>query len=393
MPNLTILGSTGTIGVNTLDVVSRLGPQFEIFALTANSNVATLAEQCRVWKPSYAVLTSEAAADDLKKLIKADSPDTEILFGVEGLSWVSGHDKVDYVMAGIVGAAGLIPNLSAAKAGKRLLLANKESLVMSGKLLMDAVSASDGELLPIDSEHNAIFQCLPKESNGKVSCQGVDSILLTASGGPFRQTRARDLELVTPEQACAHPNWVMGKKISVDSATMMNKGLEIVEACWLFNTSPETIKVVVHPQSIIHSMVQFVDGSVVAQLGQPDMRTPIAYSLAWPERCESGVENLDMYSVGQLDFERPDYARFPCLRLAGESFSAGGTAPTILNAANEIAVQGFLDRKLRFTQIPQLVEHALEKIPSVDVRNLDDVLDADEEARDLVHARLKVVSF
>ena len=392
MPNLTILGSTGTIGVNTLDVVSRLGKEFEIFALTANTNLKSLADQCCVWKPSYAVLTSEAAADDLRKLINDDSPETEVLFGAEGLAWVSAHDETDYVMAGIVGAAGLIPNLSAAKAGKRLLLANKESLVMSGKLLMDAVFASNGELLPIDSEHNAIFQCLPKGPNGKVSSQGVDSILLTASGGPFRQTLARDLDLVTPEQACAHPNWVMGKKISVDSATMMNKGLEIVEACWLFNTSPETIKVVVHPQSIIHSMVQFVDGSVVAQLGQPDMRTPIAYSLAWPDRCESGVENLDMYSIGQLDFERPDYGKFPCLRLATESFSRGGTAPTILNAANEIAVQGFLDRRLRFTQIPQLVEHALEVIPSADVRSLDDVLEADAEARDVANARLKVVS-
>jgi 1-deoxy-D-xylulose-5-phosphate reductoisomerase len=389
MLNLTILGSTGTIGVNTLDVVRRLEGQFKIFALTANTNFAALAEQCCIWKPNYAVLTDEAAADNLRKLIKDDAPETEVLFGIEGLSWVSSHDETDYVMAGIVGAAGLIPNLSAAKAGKRLLLANKESLVMSGKLLMDAVSTSKGELLPIDSEHNAIFQCLPKGPDGRVTSQGVDSILLTASGGPFRRTPARDLESVTPEQACAHPNWVMGKKISVDSATMMNKGLEIVEACWLFSTSPESIKVVVHPESIIHSMVQFVDGSVVAQLGQPDMRTPIAYSLAWPDRCESGVENLDMYSIAQLNFERPDYDRFPCLRLAGESFSQGGTAPTILNAANEIAVQGFLDRRLRFTQIPQLVEHALEKIPSVEVRSLDDVLEADKEARDVVNAQLK----
>lgn len=392
MPNLTILGSTGTIGVNTLDVVSRLQGQFKIFALTANINFTALAEQCCIWKPRYAVLADEAAANSLRELIKDDVPETEVLFGVESLSWVSAHDETDYVMAGIVGAAGLIPNLSAAKAGKRLLLANKESLVMSGKLLMDAISSSDGELLPIDSEHNAIFQCLPKGLDGRVSSQGVDSILLTASGGPFRKTPARDLESVTPEQACAHPNWVMGKKISVDSATMMNKGLEIVEACWLFNTSPENIKVVVHPQSIIHSMVQFVDGSVVAQLGQPDMRTPIAYSLAWPDRCESGVENLDMYSISRLDFEKPDCDRFPCLRLAGESFSRGGTAPTILNAANEIAVQGFLDKRLRFTQISQLVEYALEKISITEVTSLDDVLEADGEAREVVEARLRVVS-
>jgi len=314
-----------------------------------------------------------------------------VLAGHDALVWVSEHDEADYVMAGIVGAAGLMPSLAAAKAGKRVLLANKESLVMSGKLFMDAVRSSGGELLPIDSEHNAIFQCLPKDSKGNVTNEGVDSILLTASGGPFRETARIDLESVTPEEACAHPNWVMGRKISVDSATMMNKGLEVIEACWLFNTAPDDIKVVVHPQSIIHSMVQFIDGSVVAQLGQPDMRTPIAYSLAWPNRCESGVDNLDMSALGRLDFESPDYDKFPCLRLAGESFSAGGTAPAILNAANEVAVQAFLEGVLGFNDIPRLVEYALEKVASSEATNLQDVLDSDAETRQIVNARLEVV--
>ena len=389
--NLTILGSTGTIGANTLDVVSRMREHFHVFALTANTSVNLLAEQCKVWNPKYAVLSDEFAADKLRKRLQKGASQVEVLAGHDALVWVSEHDEADYVMAGIVGAAGLMPSLAAAKAGKRVLLANKESLVMSGKLFMDAVRSSGGELLPIDSEHNAIFQCLPKDSKGNVTNEGVDSILLTASGGPFRETARIDLESVTPEEACAHPNWVMGRKISVDSATMMNKGLEVIEACWLFNTAPDDIKVVVHPQSIIHSMVQFIDGSVVAQLGQPDMRTPIAYSLAWPNRCESGVDNLDMSALGRLDFESPDYDKFPCLRLAGESFSAGGTAPAILNAANEVAVQAFLEGVLGFNDIPRLVEYALEKVASSEATNLQDVLDSDAETRQIVNARLEVV--
>jgi len=389
--NLTILGSTGTIGANTLDVVSRMREHFHVFALTANTSVNLLAEQCKVWNPKYAVLSDEFAADKLRKRLQKGASQVEVLAGHDALVWVSEHDEADYVMAGIVGAAGLMPSLAAAKAGKRVLLANKESLVMSGKLFMDAVRSSGGELLPIDSEHNAIFQCLPKDSKGNVTNEGVDSILFTASGGPFRETARIDLESVTPEEACAHPNWVMGRKISVDSATMMNKGLEVIEACWLFNTAPDDIKVVVHPQSIIHSMVQFIDGSVVAQLGQPDMRTPIAYSLAWPNRCESGVDNLDMSALGRLDFESPDYDKFPCLRLAGESFSAGGTAPAILNAANEVAVQAFLEGVLGFNDIPRLVEYALEKVASSEATNLQDVLDSDAETRQIVNARLEVV--
>lgn len=389
MRNLTILGSTGTIGINTLDVVDRMDGSFNVFALTANTNVVGLLDQCRIWRPKYAVLSDERAAAQLKKSLNEEESDTEVLGGLDALAWVSSHDETDFVMAGIVGAAGLIPNLAAAKSGKRVLLANKESLVMSGKLLMDAVRSSKGELLPIDSEHNAIFQCLPKKKDGSVASDGVDNILLTASGGPFRNTPLDLLASVTPEEACAHPNWVMGKKISVDSATMMNKGLEIIEACWLFNTTPESIKVVVHPQSVVHSMVQYVDGSVIAQLGQPDMRTPIAYSLAWPDRCESGVENLDIFSIARLDFEEPDYEKFPCLRLASESFSLGGTAPTILNAANEVAVEAFLDRRIGFTNIPELVEHALQAVDISKAEELQEILDADIETRLVVASRLK----
>ncbi len=379
--NLTILGSTGTIGVNTLDVVARLQPRFSIFALSANSNVDGLFEQCSQWNPRYAVMVEAPAAEQLAARCAAAALDVEVLCGAEALATIAADPGTDYVMAGIVGAAGLLPNLAAARAGKRVMLANKESLVMSGRLFMDAVRDAGAELLPIDSEHNAVFQCMPSDfKRGLRSC-GVERILLTASGGPFRTAPLESLVEVTPAQACAHPNWVMGRKISVDSATMMNKGLEVIEACWLFDTEVAAIEVVIHPQSVIHSMVQYVDGSVLAQLGNPDMRTPIAYSLAWPERCESGVAELDLFAVRKLDFEEPDYQRFPCLRLAREAMASGGTAPAILNAANEVAVAAFLDEKVGFMAIPRLVEQALSNVTAHAADELGTILDDDANAR------------
>jgi 1-deoxy-D-xylulose-5-phosphate reductoisomerase len=377
MIDMTILGSTGTIGVNTLDVVSRMPDKFNIFALTANFNTELMYSQCLAWHPDYVVMVDEAAAEALRKRLISKCPDIEVLSGATSLEFVSEHDKTDYVMAGIVGAAGLLPSLAAAKKGKRVLLANKEALVMSGQLFMDEIAASGAELLPIDSEHNAIFQCLPKDDNGHAIKNGVGSILLTASGGPFRGFDKARLKLVTPEQACAHPNWDMGKKISVDSATMMNKGLEVIEACWLFDVSPNDVNVVIHPQSVIHSMVQYVDGSVIAQMGRPDMRTPIAYSLGWPDRVESGVANLDLFTVARLDFEEPDDANFPCLNLAREAFSKGGTAPAVMNAANEVAVAAFLERKILFTEIPWFIEQALSNATIVKADSLEKILEAD----------------
>ena len=379
--NLTILGSTGTIGVNTLDVVGRHGARYRVYALSANRNVDGLFEQCRQWNPRYAVMVEEDAAARLDARCREAGLEVKVLAGAEALAMIASHDEVDYVMAGIVGAAGLLPNLAAARAGKRVMLANKESLVMSGRLFMDAVRDSGAELLPIDSEHNAVFQCMPADFRRGLESVGVERILLTASGGPFRTAALETLEQVTPAQACAHPNWVMGRKISVDSATMMNKGLEVIEACWLFDTAPEQVDVVIHPQSVIHSMVQYVDGSVLAQLGNPDMRTPIAYSLAWPERCASGVDTLDLFRVRQLDFEEPDYARFPCLRLAKEAMSAGGTAPAILNAANEVAVAAFLDETIGFTDIPRLVERALSRVSARPADDLETILADDAAAR------------
>jgi len=381
MINLTILGSTGTIGVNTLDVVTRMAGKFHIFALTANFNVDLMYSQCLTWQPDYAVMADEEAAESLRKRLKNERPDTLVLSGTEALEFVSANDKTDYVMAGIVGAAGLLPSLAAAKTGKRVLLANKEALVMSGQLFMDEVLASGADLLPIDSEHNAIFQCLPKNDAGQVVKHGVESLLLTASGGPFRGYGKEKLNQVTPEQACAHPNWDMGKKISVDSATMMNKGLEVIEACWLFGVSPKDVNVVVHPQSVIHSMVQYIDGSVIAQMGQPDMRTPIAYSLGWPERVQSGVGSLDLFAVSRLDFQEPDNVNFPCLNLARDSFSRGGTAPAVMNAANEVAVAAFLDRKISFTDIPFFIEKALSNASIVDADSLEKILEADLTTR------------
>ncbi|WP_295390820.1 1-deoxy-D-xylulose-5-phosphate reductoisomerase [uncultured Thiodictyon sp.] len=359
MIGVAILGSTGSIGLSTLDVLARHPERFRVVALTANRNAEQLAEQCRRYRPAYAAMADPAAARVLQSLL-AGMPDApEVLSGVEGLEQVAALPDAHYVMAAIVGAAGLPPSLAAARAGKRVLLANKEALVMAGALFMDAVAASGAELLPIDSEHNAIFQCLPTGFHAGLAQVGVERILLTASGGPFRDWPVERLATVTPEQACAHPVWSMGRKISVDSATLMNKGLEVIEACWLFGTGPERITVVVHPQSTVHSLVQYKDGSVLAELGNPDMRTPIAHALAWPERFDSGVAPLDLVALGRLDFQAPDPGRFPCLRLAFESARAGGSAPLVLNAANEIAVAAFLDGRVSFPGIARVVEETL----------------------------------
>ena len=382
MKRLTICGSTGSIGASTLDVVMRNRSRFGIFALTAHSDVDTMAAQCRVWRPRFAVMADESAARRLGEALSADAPGTTVLAGAAGLVHVAAHPDTDYVMAAIVGGAGLMPSLAAARAGKRVLLANKEALVMSGRLFMDAVRASGAELLPIDSEHNAVFQCMPPGVDPSAGRQpGVRRILLTGSGGPFRTRRFESLHDVTPDEACAHPNWSMGRKISVDSATMMNKGLEVIEACWLFGAGPDTVEVVVHPQSMIHSMVEYEDGSVLAQLGNPDMRTPIAHALAWPERIASGVAPLDLVSASRLDFEAPDLERFPCLRLGFEAARAGGSAAAALNAANEVAVGAFLDRRLRFTRIASVVEATVAACAGAEPGDLDAVLDADERAR------------
>ncbi|KAA6184802.1 1-deoxy-D-xylulose-5-phosphate reductoisomerase [Thiohalocapsa marina] len=380
---ISILGSTGSIGISTLDVVERHPQRFRVVALSAHRNVERMAEQCRRFSPAYAVMVDAAAADALRQAL-ADMPrPPEVLSGPEALETVASLPEVDYVMAAIVGAAGMMSSLAAARAGKRLLLANKEALVVAGAILMRAAADNGATLLPIDSEHNAIFQCLPATYAQGLAASGVERILLTASGGPFRDAAPESLAAVTPEQACAHPNWSMGRKISVDSATMMNKGLELIEACWLFNTAPERIQVVVHRQSVIHSMVQYNDGSVLAQLGNPDMRTPIAHALGWPERISSGVEQLDLFRVAQLDFEPPAPERFPCLRLAYRAAADGGTAPVVLNAANEVAVAAFLDRRIGFTDIARVVERTMDRLPpeAVDLSGLGHVLEVDGRAR------------
>lgn len=382
MIGVTILGSTGSIGLSTLDVISRHRDLFEPVALTANTNVRGLLEQCLEWRPRYAVMTDFEAAGRLRDALQGKAPDIEVLSGQEGLQEVAGCSETDYVMAAIVGAAGLLPTLAAARNGKRVLLANKEALVMSGKLFMDAVRENGAQLLPIDSEHNAIFQCMPGDFNNGLEQAGVTRILLTASGGPFLTKPLRELRSVTPAEACAHPNWDMGRKISVDSATMMNKGLEVIEACWLFNTGAGNIEVVIHPESVIHSLVEYSDGSVLAQLGNPDMRTPIAHAMAWPRRIESGVKKLNLSGIAQLNFEKPDPDRFPCLGLARQALAQGGTATTILNAANEVAVDEFLGGRIRYTEIAQVVEQTLEGVANQPVDTLDQVLDADKRARD-----------
>ena len=380
MKRLVVCGSTGSIGVSTLDVVSRNRSRYEIFALTAHSNVDMLAAQCRRWRPRFAIMSDESAAVRLAAALSSEEPQTEVLAGASELEQVAAHPDVDYVMAAIVGGAGLVPTLAAARSGKRILLANKEALVMSGRLFMDAVREGGADLLPIDSEHNAIFQCMPAV-NADGAGRGVRRILLTGSGGPFRERDPESLHDATPDDACAHPNWSMGRKISVDSATMMNKGLEVIEACWLFDVEPRSVEVVVHPQSVIHSMVEYEDGSVLAQLGNPDMRTPIAHALAWPERIESGVAPLDLASTARLDFEAPDFDRFPCLRLGFEAAEAGGSAPAALNAANEVAVGAFLNRRLRFTEIARVAEETVAACAADEPRALDDVLELDGAAR------------
>jgi 1-deoxy-D-xylulose-5-phosphate reductoisomerase len=382
MKGITVLGATGSIGVNTLDVVLRHPDKYFVKALTANTNVEDLLDQCIKHEPEYAVMADEDAASKLENALKNKAPDVKVLSGIDGLVKVVELADVDYVMAAIVGAAGLLPTLAAAKVGKRVLLANKEALVMSGKLFMDTIEQNNAELLPIDSEHNAIFQCMPAAFNNNVEELGVEKILLTASGGPFRTTPIDQLSAMTPDQACAHPNWEMGRKISVDSATMMNKGLEIIEACWLFHVQVDFIQVVIHPQSVIHSMVQYNDGSVLAQLGNPDMRTPIAYGMAWPERIDAGVERLNLFDIARLDFVAPDEKRFPCLRLAREAMQQGGTSSAILNAANEIAVNEFLQKRIRFTDIDRVIETVLENVTQHEATSLDVILQDDSLARD-----------
>ena len=382
MKGICILGATGSIGVSTLDVVARHPDEYRVVALTANGNIDALYEQCLVHKPEYAVIANENNLEAFKaKLVGSDIADIKVLAGAKALETVATLDNVDSVMAAIVGAAGLLPSLAAAKAGKTVLLANKEALVMSGQIFMQAVKDAGASLLPIDSEHNAIFQCMPAGYITGQTAKQARRILLTASGGPFRRTPIADLDTVTPDQAVAHPKWDMGRKISVDSATMMNKGLELIEACLLFNMDPDDIQVVIHPQSIIHSMVDYVDGSVLAQMGNPDMRTPIAHAMAWPERFDSGVAPLDIFQVGHMDFEQPDLQRFPCLRLAYEAIKAGGIMPTVLNAANEIAVDAFLNEKVRFTDIAKIIERSMAKFTPVSADTLEKVLQADHDAR------------
>ncbi|SET17874.1 1-deoxy-D-xylulose 5-phosphate reductoisomerase [Nitrosomonas marina] len=380
--HLTILGSTGSIGENTLDVVNRHPDLFSVTALTANNNIDKMLAQCKQFRPRYAVMLDTAQAERLKQAIDQSGLDTTVLSGVESLEKVASLPDVDVVMAAIVGAAGIRPTFAAAQAGKLVLLANKETLVMAGRIFMDIVKQHGATLLPIDSEHNAIHQSLPHDFGGDLPGKGIRRILLTASGGPFRNAPLDSLTNVTPAQACAHPNWDMGRKISVDSATMMNKGLEVIEAHWLFNAAPEHIQVVIHPQSVIHSMVEYIDGSVLAQLGNPDMRTPIAHAMGYPRRIESGVSPLDMFEVAHLGFEKPDFKRFPCLRLAYRALEMGDNMPAILNAANEIAVESFLDEKMPFTSIPAMIEHVMDTFEKKTMQSLSDVLEVDSNARD-----------
>lgn len=378
---ITVLGATGSIGLSTLDVIARHPGRYQVFALSGFSRLSELLALCVRHAPQFAVVPEAAAARRLQDDLHAAGLSTRVLVGEEGLCQVAAAPEVDAVMAAIVGAAGLRPTLAAVEAGKKILLANKEALVMSGALFMQAVRKSGSVLLPIDSEHNAIFQCMPRDIARGLDAVGVRRILLTASGGPFRQTPMAELAHVSPEQACAHPNWSMGRKISVDSASMMNKGLELIEACWLFDAKPSQVEVVIHPQSVIHSLVDYIDGSVLAQLGNPDMRTPIANALAWPERIDSGVPPLDLFAVARLDFQAPDEDRFPCLRLARQAAEAGNSAPAMLNAANEVAVAAFLDGRVRYLEIASIIEEVLNLEPVVVVNDLDAVFTADARAR------------
>ena len=381
MQSITVLGATGSIGVSTLDVIARHPDRYRVYALTAHSRVDDLAEQCSRFKPEVAVVGSAQAASQLSARLKSAGLTTHVEHGEQALCDVASAAACTTVMAAIVGAAGLAPTMAAAHAGKKVLLANKEALVISGQLFMDAIAASGSVLLPIDSEHNAIFQCLPLHYQRQPDNHGIRKIVLTASGGPFLDRDVTTLDQVTPEQAIAHPNWSMGRKISVDSATMMNKGLEVIEAHWLFGAAPNQIEVVIHPQSVIHSMVSYADGSVLAQLGNPDMRTPIAHALAYPDRIESGVESIDLTKIAQLNFRPPDYLRFPCLKLAFDALHAGGSAAAVLNAANEVAVEAFLDRQIGFRRIPELIDAVLSRMPVEPVTDLDGVLAKDRSAR------------
>ena len=393
MQNVTILGSTGTIGLQTLDVIARHANVYKIYALAANSNVDALLKQCLQFNPEIAVLLDEKAAVHLRTKLKSHQCQTEVISGMVGLEQVSSDTQVDIVMAAIVGAAGLRPAMAAARAGKRILLANKETLVMAGSLFMDAVKKGGATLLPIDSEHNAIFQAMPPAGSNYLAASDIDKIgikkiILTASGGPFRKYSQEQLESVTPELALKHPNWVMGAKITIDSATLMNKGLEVIEAHWLFNAKPSQIEVVVHPQSIIHSMVEYIDGSILAQLGNPDMRTPIAYGLGYPNRIESGVASLNLLEIAKLEFEAPDVKRFPCLQLAYDALEAGGTAPAILNAVNELAVAAFLSKQIHFLDIPILIEKALNRLEIAPVSSLEQLIAVDEAARNFARKNM-----
>jgi 1-deoxy-D-xylulose-5-phosphate reductoisomerase len=383
-----VLGSTGSVGESTLDVLGRHSQRFRLVAIAANSNAAKLAQQIRTWRPAYAALADENAVSELRALLDGGAHDTRVLAGPAALEELALLPEVHCVMAAIVGAAGLRSTLAAARAGKRLLLANKESLVMAGPLLISAVNASGATLLPIDSEHNAIFQCLPPGAVSGQAPPGLRRVLLTASGGPFRDTPAEALRDVTPEAACAHPNWVMGRKISVDSATLMNKGLELIEACLLFGLAPAQVQILVHPQSIVHSLVEYADGSVLAQLGAPDMRTPIAHALGWPERIDSGVEFLDLLKVGRLEFRPPDTDKFRCLALAQAAALSGGLFPVTLNAANEVAVQAFLERRLNFPAIAEVIEAVMERATGGAIGGLEDVLAADADSR--IRARERI---
>ena len=378
---LTILGSTGSIGENTLDVVSRHPEKFRVFALAGHRQVDKLAAQCKQFRPEYAVVGDAGHAAELEKKLKQEGIDTQVLYGAQALIDVASADEVSGVMCAIVGAAGLPSALAAAQKGKTIYLANKETLVVSGALFMETARQNGAAVLPIDSEHNAIFQVLPRDYTGRLNEHGINSIILTASGGPFLNTDLSTFDSITPEQAVKHPNWSMGRKISVDSASMMNKGLELIEAHWLFNCPPEKLEVVIHPQSVIHSMVRYRDGSVLAQLGNPDMRTPIAYCLGLPERIDSGVGELDFGALSALTFQKPDFDRFPCLKLAYQAMNAGGAAPCVLNAANEVAVAAFLDKRIKFTDIAKVVAHCLAQDFSDGRHDIEGLLAQDAQTR------------
>ncbi|MFT7675093.1 MAG: 1-deoxy-D-xylulose-5-phosphate reductoisomerase [Gammaproteobacteria bacterium] len=391
MKTITVLGATGSIGKSTLDIVGKHPDRYQIFALTANTSVDIMSDLCRRHNPQFAVMSNYDAAKKLKNALKDTR--VEVLSGTESLSQVSGDASVDIVVAAIVGAVGLMPTLTAVRSSKRVLLANKEALVMAGDLFMKEVSHHQAELIPVDSEHNAIFQCLPENKKGDLSAKGVKRLVLTGSGGPFRDLDPNQFDRVTPEQAIAHPNWNMGPKISVDSATMMNKGLELIEASWLFDMDETEIDIVLHKESIIHSMVTYNDGSVLAQLGNPDMRTPIAHALAWPDRIESGVEPLNLIEVSQLNFEKVDNRRFPCIELARQCIRSSGTASTILNAANEVAVEAFLKQQIKFTDISKLIHQTLDKIPAQAAKDIENILEDDAASRRYVSSQISGSEF